>query len=121
MSSFMKVDGVEIKCPSQFNWSLTDVSSSDAGRVEDINATMYKNRKAQKRKIELSWNGLGPEDTSKILQAFNPEYFNVYYFDPMDGIYETRTFYRGDASAPFHIWTTKHRIYKQLSFNIIER
>lgn len=114
------VDGVEIRDPSAFQWGLQDVSASDAGRTED--ALMHKNRVAQKRKLECSWNGLRPEEMTPILQACNPEYVDITYFDPLAGADQTRTFYVGDRSAPVAIWTGgSGNLYTSLSFNFIER
>lgn len=115
----LTVDGVEIPTPSNMIWGLYDISASDSGRTEDT--TMYKNRVGQKRKIELVWKIKNWEDTSKILQAFNPDYFQVRYPDMLDGVYETRTFYRNDPSAPVKMWFNDKKYVEQLSINIIER
>ncbi len=116
-----RVDGVPCKCPSTFTWGLGDNSASDAGRVQDGNDTMYKNRTTQKRKINLGWNGITQAEAAQILQMFNPEYIRVTYWDAMDGCEETRTFYVGDRSAPVKIWVVGQKRYQSLSFDIIER
>lgn len=110
-----------IKSPTTFQWGLEDTSASDAGRVQDENDTMYKNRTSQKRKISLSWTGTTKEETAEILQAFNPEYIFVKYPDAMSGEDEIREFYVGSRSAPLKIWTVNNKYYSSLSFNIIER
>jgi len=121
-SLLVAVDGVEVPaCPSEYSWGLSDVSDSDAGRVQDEGNTMYKNRMSQKRKIQLGWTGLVPEQVAAILQMFNPEYINVTYFDAMDGQLETREFYVGDRSAPVLQWFVGGKRYDKLTFNIIER
>lgn len=117
----IKVGGVQIKSPSSFTWGIQDNSASDAGRVQDGNDTMYKNRTSQKRKLQLSWNGLSKEDTATILQAFNPEYIMVTYPDSLTGQDRTAEFYSGDKSTPIKVWTVGNKRYEQLSFNIIER
>ena len=111
----------EIKAPSSFQWGLEDNSASDAGRVQDENDTMYKNRTSQKRKISLSWTGTTKEETAEILQAFNPEYIFVKYPDAMSGEDEIREFYVGSRSAPLKLWNVNNKYYSSLSFNIIER
>lgn len=118
-NSLMKVDGVKIKTPSSFSWSLQDISASDAGRTDD--AIMHKNRIAQKRKLSLAWNNPTKEQTSEILKAFNPEYITVVYPDAMSGSNESREFYSGDKTAPMKIWTVNNKRYSQISFDIIER
>lgn len=117
--SMLLVDGKEIRDPSTFSWGLMDISSSSSGRTEDM--VMHKDRKGQKRKIQLSWNGIRKEEAAAILQAFNPEYVNVRYPDAMSGVDEERTFYVGDRSAPMKIWTINNKLYTQVSFDIIER
>lgn len=116
---FLKVDGIEMPCPSAFTWGLQDISASESGRSDD--SLMHKNRVAQKRKLELQWNGKDWTATSKILKAFNPEYISVYYPDMMSGNYETRTFYVGDRSAPVKWWWIGNKRTESISFNLIER
>lgn len=107
--------------PSSLEYGLQDVSASDAGRVMDAKATMYKQRICQKRKLKLKWSGLTAADTSKILKAVNPEYFYVRFWDALDGQMETRCFYVGDRTAPlFYYWVDGIR-YESLSFDLIER
>lgn len=113
------VDGSEVKDPSVFEWGLQDISDSAAGRTDDT--IMHKNRVGQKRKIKLTWNNPTPEETSSILQAFDPEYIMVTYPDAKSGLNETREFYVGDRSAPMRAWTTRYKRYTQVGFEIIER
>lgn len=108
--------------PSSLVWGLQDVSSSDAGRVQDSGNTMYKMRTSQKRKLSVTWTMPTRAQAAEILQAFNPEYFFVGYFDPMDNATEVREFYAGDRSAPFKWFDLKGGTrLTTLSFDIIER
>jgi len=116
----LKVDGVKIRTPSVYTWGLQDISSEEAGRVVQDDK-MYKFRTSQKRKLSLAWNGTTPEQTSAILQAFNPEYFFVTYPDAISGREETREFYCGDRSAPVKTWMQNTKLYTSVSFDIIER
>lgn len=117
--AMLVVDGVSIKEPSKFQWSLQDVSAPDSGRTED--SVMHKNRVAQKVKLELQWTMTTPQETSDILQAFQPEYINVTYHDPLLNDYRTAEFYVGDRSAPVKFWLVDKKYYESVSFNIIER
>lgn len=116
---FLKVDGVEMPCPSSFTWGLQDVSASESGRTDDL--IMQKNRVGQKRKLSLGWTGEDWKTTSKIMKAFNPEYFEVTYPDMLSGEYETRTFYAGDRSAPVQFWWVGNQRVETISFEVIER
>ena len=82
---------------------------------------MHKDRVAQKRKIQLGWRMKDTATTAQILQAFNPEYISVRYFDMLDNQYETRTFYVGDRQAPVKVWQVGNHIIETISFDIIER
>ena len=117
--AFMLVNGVSIKTPSKYAPVLQDISASDAGRTDDMR--MHKNRIGQKWKISLAWNSPTPEETSSILQAFDPEYFMVTFINPKTNSMETREFYAGDKSAPMKQWFVGGKRYEQVSFHIIER
>lgn len=123
MAKTLVVGGATMPCPSKFEWGLQDVSAADSGRVEDENALMYKNRIAQKVKIGLEWVAVSDADAATILNAFDPEYFDVTYHDPKANAVVTKTFYRGDASAPAYWWVDNNNgfTYETISFNIIER
>lgn len=114
----LKVNGVDIPCPSRFAWSLNDVSAPDSGRTLD--ARMHKQRVAQKEKIQLEWLACTPEKAATILQAFNPEYFQVTYRSPLTNSIVTKEFYRGDASAPYY-WWVRDGLHDNVAFDIIER
>ena len=115
----IKVDGVEMPCPSTFEWSLQRVSAGESGR--DDTGKMHVNQVTQKRKIVLSWLGKDWATTSFILKAFNPQYIKVTYPDMLSGKFETRTFYTGDRKAPVKLWWTNNKLMESISFDIIER
>lgn len=88
-------------------------------RTDD--ALMHKNRVAQKRKIQVGYHGMKSSVATTVLQAINPEYIQVYYYDLLAGAYQTRTMYVGDRSAPFKWWFDGKHILESLSFDLIER
>lgn len=110
------VDGAVIPCPSQYQWSINDISDKDAGRTED--GLMHKMRIDRKRKLELEWQNVTLSEANAVLEAFAPEYVRVECLDPLANGYVTKTFYSGDQTSPAYntrlgIWT--------VSFNIIEQ
>lgn len=117
--SMIAVGGVNLPSPSKFEWNIQDVSLGESGR--DDTGYMFKARVTRKRKINLEWQGVKPSVAKTLLEAFQPEYVNVTYFDPLDGASATRTFYTGDQALPVKIWSTDNKIYETVSFNIIER
>lgn len=88
-------------------------------RTDD--ALMHKNRVAQKRKIQVGYNGVTDTVASQVLQAVNPEYIDVTYYDVMDGTTQTRTFYVGDRTGNFKWWWDGKHIMESLTFDLIER
>lgn len=113
-----EVDGAVVKCPDTYTWKLEDISSSDAGRTEST--IMDKMRIGQIVGIELSWLWLTTAEISAILKAFNPEYINVCYLDPMEGDYITAEFYVGNRSAPLYS-PSNGGLWSNVSFNLIKR
>ena len=112
-----KVDNAtNIPSPSKYDWKLSDVSSSDAGRTED--GLMHKMRIAQKVHLELEWQHISDSDAQTILSAFQPEYISIKYFDYKQNDFLTKTFYVGDRSVSAY-----NRVKKigTISFNVIEQ
>ena len=111
--------------PSSLEWGLQDVSSPDAGRTHDADATMHKEYITCKRKMRLEWMNPTMQQASAILQAFHAaEYVYVQYWDVMANALQTRCFYTGDMSAPFRWYGLDRedsRRLSKLSFDIIER
>lgn len=105
--------------PSSMKWSLQDVSAADSGR--DVTGLMYKNRVAQKVKLEFEFNGLTWSQVSTLLQIIDAEYFLVTYPDMKTGTVLTKTFYSGDRECPVWTWWDGQKIISTTSFNVIER
>ena len=110
------VDSASIPVPSKYDWKLSDVSSSDAGRTED--GKMHKKRIAQKTHIELEWKNVSDNDAETILTAFQPEYISVSHFDYRAKTFLTKTFYVGDRSVSSY---NRRKQIETISFNIIEQ
>lgn len=123
MNSELEIFAVDSKTlpkqPSEFNYKLSDISGSDAGRTQDT--TMHKNRIGQKRSISVAWINLDRETLHTLYAMFNPEYVDITFWDPLEGVVITRTFYTGDKDSPMKQWTVGRKRYSRLSFDLIER
>lgn len=106
--------------PSAMTWGKQDISDSDSGRAQ-YTGYMYKNKIGEKIKLNLSWKALNPRDAHAVLSHFKDEYFDVTYFDPLEGENVTKNFYCGDMSAPVYSWRKNGQLYSNVAFNIIER
>ena len=109
------VDGNKIPCPSTYQYTLQDVSGSDAGRLES--GEMQKNRIGQVVGINLQWASLKTKEVSQILKAFDPEYIMVDYLDAKHGGYLKKKFYVGDRAAP--LYNAELARWESLSLSII--
>lgn len=116
--TLIKIDGKFIPDPSSLQWGLQSVSRSDAGR--DQKGKMHVELQTRKRKLELSWSGVDFATAAEILQAVNPETFQVTYLDALTNTTLTKRFYVGDRTAPVHSYVENQRWYTTVSFNIIE-
>ena len=116
--TLIQVNGTYIPDPSSLQWGIQSVSDSNAGR--DMSGNMHVNLVTRKRKLELSWSGVDFATTAEILQAFNPETFNVTYLDAQTNTRLTKKFYVGDRTAPVYSYAEGYRWYSNVSFNIIE-
>ena len=116
----LKVNGTIVPEPSSLKWTLQDLSSEDSGRA--LNGTMYKDRVAQKRKLDCEWPPMRWSHISTLLKAVNQSVmFQLTYPDAMSGQYETRTFYVGDRTAPAKILIDGKELWDNTSFSFIEQ
>lgn len=104
---------------SGLKWSIMSIQSADSGRAED--GTMIATMVAKKRKLEVSYANLSPEDAAAILDVVCGDmFFEVTYYDVLDAQQETRTFYVGDRSINWYNYNIERGL-ENLSFNLIEQ
>lgn len=115
--SLIKINGVEIPTPSSYDVGIQDISNAERNAI----GTMIIERIATKRKLELSWGVLTKEETSYLLNAVSPVFFNVEYIDPQTGGVKSGTFYCGDRTVPMITFVNGVPKYRDVKFNIIER
>lgn len=119
--AMLKINGVVVQSPAVLTWDIFDQSSEESGRSTN-DGRASKDIISRKRKLSCAWNNIDRAEASKILKAVSEKaFFSVYYPDSLSGNYETRTFYVGDRSTPFKIWTTDYKVYSSLTFNLVER
>lgn len=95
---------VKMPTPQTYGWSLEDLDSEEGTGRNNATGEMFRDRVATKRKLSFTWPPLSIADTSKLLQALNPDgtgqiFISVKYLDAREGKYLTKTFYAGPQSA----------------------
>lgn len=95
------IDGYELtEYPKEFKVTTVDIDDGES-TVRTADGTLTRDRIAVKRQIEMAWGVLNWDTTSQILRSMSKVFFDVYYPDPLDGKYATRTFYAGNRPVPF--------------------
>ena len=105
--------------PKALKWSIMSVQSHDSGRTED--GTMRATLVAKKRKLEVKYANLTPEDASAILDVVCGDmFFDVTYYDVLTKQQETKTFYVGDRSVDWYNYNIERGL-ENLEFHLIEQ
>lgn len=113
----IKIDGVVLPSPTKYDLGYMDLDKS--GRTSS--GLMVRDRIATKRKIELDWGILTPEETSKILKSVKPPYIDVEFHDLESNSIVTGEFYAGDRKSSMILFKNGKPTTKGLAFNLIER
>lgn len=119
IAKLLIVDGVTLPSPSKYEFSIQDVSKGDSGRAES--GKMYKGKVTEKRKIVLEWPIKKLADTATILNAFEPEYITVTFYDLRKNRTDTSEFYSGDRKAAIKTWWEGNQLVESIAVDIIER
>ena len=109
VTHFVARDGVK--------WSRNDVDK-DSGRTLD--GTMQRGRVTTKVRLDVTLVPMTEENLRPILQALMPVSTSVTYTDPLYGEV-TKTMYANNHSVKLNVEDSKGvRIYKDISFPLIE-
>lgn len=115
--SLIKINGVEMPPPASLQVGIQDLSKAE----RNARGTMIIERIATKRKIELSWAYLAPDQLSQLLTAVSAVFFSATYTDPQTNVEQTGTFYCGDRNAGVLDCINGNMRYKDIKFSLIER
>lgn len=115
----IKVNGTTIPAPDTYEVTIADL---DASANRSGNGTLFRDRVAVKRTIDMSWTSLSASELSVLLKSVSSIFFTVNYLDPVDNASKTGTFYVSDRKQGVAI---KNRdgsyTWKGISFSFIER
>lgn len=112
----LEIDNIEVVAPSKFKVSIMDISKAE----RNAKGEMHIDRIATKRKLEVSWNALYPEQLQALLTQVSNVFFLVSYPDPLEG-YTTKTFYVGDRNTPMYSYINGEAVWKDISMNFVEQ
>lgn len=117
----IKINGVELAAyPSEFSITNLDIDAGEStSRTAD--GILNRDRVAVKRQIDMAFGILKTSEISSILKSIQDVYFDVYYLDPQEGAYITKTFYVGNRTAAVSLSKGSTDYWSGLKFTLIER
>lgn len=108
---FIDDEGIEV--------TRNDLDSADAGRTLD--GTMHRARVAVKTKINVTCKPLKSSDAHTVLNAIYPEYVEVRYEDPMQGIVIKEMYSNNVPATVAVVYDDGTTMWKGIKFPLIER
>lgn len=114
----LTINGIPVPAPDTYEVVISDL---DASANRSGNGTLYRDRIATKRTINVSWVLMGSQDLSILLNAMSSTFFSVIYVDPQLGMV-TKTFYVSDRNAGVAIKMSDGTYqWSGVSFSLVER
>lgn len=115
----ISVNGVELPAPDKYEVVIADL---DASANRSGNGTLFRDRVAVKRTINLSWLFLTAAQVSTLLKSVSSVFFTVTYLDPETNGNKTGTFYVSDRNQGVAI-KNKDGSYtwRDISLSFVER
>lgn len=115
----ISIGGIEMPSPDTYEVGISDL---DASANRSGNGTLFRDRIAVKRTINLGWTSLTATELSQILQAVSPVFFAVIYLDPQLNNLTAGTFYVSDRTQAVAMKQSDGS-YKwgNVSFSLVER
>ena len=117
MEALIMINGVEYPDPISYKPSIEPLGEWE----RNANGTLVGDLIAYKMKLQLSWGMLEGEKFQALLQAQNPFFVTVTYWDPRVNGYNTGEFYASPQSGELALRTGTKTFWKGVAFNLIER
>ena len=105
---------------SGIKWQGSSIDGEDAGR--GLDGTMYRDKRADKVRLDVTCKPLTTAEASIVLRAIKPEWVSVTYLDPEQGTTLTKTMYSNNKPAQYLIQRTDGtELWSGITFPLIER
>lgn len=113
------INGVQVASPDSYKVTIADLDASD---TRSGNGTLFRDRVAVKRTIEMSWLFLDAQKLSVLLTNVSSVFFPVIYLDPQTNGYKSGEFYVSDRNTGVAILQSDGSyIWRDVSFSLVER
>lgn len=117
--AFITIGGKEFN-PSSCTFEIETLDTENSGR--SLDGLMYRDVITTKISLQLQWNSIGVAEMSSLLTALSSTFFEVRYFNPIQGDWTTDTFYCGNRTVPVYSCINNQIVYDSgFSVNLIQR
>lgn len=100
---YIAINGREIPVyPIEYTPTILDLDDADS-TTRTADGTLNRDRVAVKRQIEMKFNAMPAPLMSQLLKLMRNVFFQVEFFDPMEGKNITKTMYVGNRAPPMAI------------------
>jgi hypothetical protein len=117
--NYFTINKQDVPQPAEVTYQRYDLDSEDSFR--SLSGEMQRDRITTKVKLDCRWNALNADQMKVLLKSMQDVFFEINYFDPLEGQHITKTFYVGDRSAPVYSIAGGKVIFKSFSANFIEK
>lgn len=115
----ISINGTQIVSPDTYEVVISDL---DASANRSGNGTLFRDRIAVKRTINMSWLFLDPYDLSVLLTSVSTVFFSVTYLDPEINGYRIGEFYVSDRTSGIAVKNQDGSyVWRDVSFSLVER
>ena len=117
--AFITIGGKEFN-PSSCTFEIETLDTENSGR--SLDGLMYRDVITTKISLQLQWNTISVAEMSSLLTALSSTFFEVRYFNPVQGDWTTGTFYCGNRTVPVYSCINNQIVYDSgFSVNLIQR
>ena len=117
--AFITISGKEFN-PASCTFEIETLDTENSGR--SLNGLMYRDVITTKISLQLQWNTISVAEMSSLLTALSSTFFEVRYFNPIQGDWTTDTFYCGNRTVPVYSCINNQIVYDSgFSVNLIQR
>lgn len=117
MKALITIDGIEYPDPDSYKPSIEPLGEWE----RNANGKLVGDLIGYKAKLTLTWGMLDGEKFQALLNAQNPFFVTVKYFDPRVNDYTTGEFYASPRSGEMALRTETQTWWRGVAFNLIER
>ncbi len=117
----LKINGVKVaEYPKEFSVTILDIDNGES-TTRTADGILNRDRITTKRQIDMSWGILEWSKLASILQSMANTFFEVYFPDPMEGRYITKTFYVGNRPSPVAVSSNGKILWNGVKVTLTER